>query len=395
MRAETPPLIAHIIYRLDVGGLENGLVNLINGMPATDYRHAIICTNGYSDFRARIHRPDVEIFSLDKREGKDLGIYFRLWRLLRRLRPAIVHTRNMATLELTVPAFFAGVPARIHGEHGRDMLDLDGSSARHRRLRRLFQPFVNRYIALSQDLARYLTESVGVPPAKVSQIYNGVDTDTFRPAPAGRDPLPVEGFAGPDSIVVGTVGRMQPVKDQLALVEAFIQLLGTLPGGRDQLRLIIVGDGPQRQRALDMLHGAGAGHLAWLPGSRADIPALLRCMDIFVLPSLGEGISNTILEAMASGLPVVASRVGGNPELVEEKGSGELFPAGDRAVLAEILQSLVNSAEKRRQYGQRGRQLAEQKFSMATMVAGYGAIYDELLGRHPGSAPHRAAQHNL
>lgn len=131
------PLVAHIIHRLDVGGMENGLVNLINHMPAERYRHAIVCMTRYTDFSQRIHRDDVSLHALHKREGKDLGVHRRLHRLLRSLRPAIVHTRNLATLEAQATAAAAGVRARIHGEHGWDIGDLDGARTKHRLMRRL------------------------------------------------------------------------------------------------------------------------------------------------------------------------------------------------------------------------------------------------------------------
>src|SRR5262245_26906963 len=112
------PLVAHVIYRLDVGGLENGVVNLINSMPTDQFRHAIVCLAGYSEFYRRIERRDVPVFNLDKSPGNSPRMHWDLWRLFRRLRPRIVHTRNLAALEAQLPAALAGVPVRIHGEHG-------------------------------------------------------------------------------------------------------------------------------------------------------------------------------------------------------------------------------------------------------------------------------------
>ena len=120
-----PPLVVHIIHRLAVGGLENGLVNLINSMPPAQYRHAIVCLTDYTDFRERIRDKRVPIIALHKKEGHDLGVYVRLWRVLRHLRPALVHTRNLSGLEHLVLAALARIPGRIHGEHGRDIYDLD------------------------------------------------------------------------------------------------------------------------------------------------------------------------------------------------------------------------------------------------------------------------------
>jgi sugar transferase (PEP-CTERM/EpsH1 system associated) len=379
-RQARPPLVAHIIYRLDVGGLENGLVNLINHLPEDRFRHAIICLADYSNFRRRIRRRDVALFALYKPPGKSLGVHFELWRLLCELRPDIVHTRNLAALEGVVPAALAGVPLRIHSEHGRDMGDLDGSSPKHRLLRRLFRPFVHHYIALSADLEGYLRRGVGIPAGRVSHIYNGVDVQRFRPA-EGREPLPHPDFRDPELFIVGTVGRMQPVKDQLTLTRAFIQLVRAVPEARRRLRLVIAGDGALRAQALDSLEQAGLAGLAWLPGARDDVPRLMRGLDLFVLPSLAEGISNTILEAMASGLPVVATRVGGNPELVDEGRTGRLVPPSDPAAMAEAIGAYFADPATARAHGREARRIAEGRFSLEAMVRGYGEVYERLLER--------------
>ena len=138
------PLVVHIIHRLAIGGLENGLVNLINHMPAERYRHAIVCMTQSTDFRLRIKSNAVAVHELHKQPGHDFGLYFRLWRLLRTLRPAVVHTRNIGTLECQCIALLAGVPARVHGEHGRDMNDIDGRNATYLRLRKIFRPLISR-----------------------------------------------------------------------------------------------------------------------------------------------------------------------------------------------------------------------------------------------------------
>lgn len=378
-----PPLIAHVIHRLDVGGLENGLVNLINCMPPERYRHAIICMTGYSEFRRRLVR-EVEILDLRKRPGKDLGVHFRLWRELRRLRPAIVHTRNLATLEAVLPATLSGVKARVHGEHGWDVGDMQGTSRKHQGLRRLFAPFVSRFITLSRHSQQYLREQVGVATHKISQIYNGVDTTLFYPRSAPDPTVLPSGFASADALVIGTVGRMQQVKDQPTLARAFVQLLALAPELRERARLVLVGDGPLVAECELVLRQAGVEALAWLPGNRDDVPALLRSFDIFVLPSLAEGISNTILEAMASGLPVVATRVGGNPELVDEATTGYLVPAASPLEMAQALLAYCKDDDLRRAHGQAGRAKVEVQFSMDAMVSNYLAVYDTVLGLERG-----------
>jgi len=376
MGKRSRPLIAHIIHRLDVGGLENGLINLINRTP--QYRHVVICMTEYTDFSKRITHDAVGLYALHKRAGQDFGVYIRLWRLLRRLHPEIVHTRNLAALEAQLPAFLAGVPGRVHGEHGWDVHDLDGASRKYQWLRRLYSHLVQRYIPLSAELERYISQRIRVDAARIARIYNGVDTIKFHPAPERQD-LPIAGFATSESVIIGTVGRMQSVKDPLNLVRAFMALLQRDQQNRHQLRLVMIGDGPLRREALDMLEEAGYSDLVWLPGTREDIADMLRCMDIFVLPSRAEGISNTILEAMASALPVVATRVGGNSELVTEGVSGSLVPASDPVALADVIEAYLRDRELRQRHGRAGRERIEQTFDIDSMINKYTRVYDGLL----------------
>ncbi len=374
---DSRPLVAHVMYRFDIGGLENGIVNLINHMPASAYRHAVIALTEITDFRQRIQRDDVEFIALNKAPGHVLWIYPRLYRLFRRLRPAIVHTRNLAALEAQVPAWLAGVKGRVHGEHGRDVGDYDGKNKKYQWIRRLYSPFVKHYIALSRDLADYLTHTIGITGHRVAQIYNGVDATRFQPANS-RQPIPGSPFHGANYWLVGTAGRMQTVKDQTNLAQAFVLAIQQAPRLRSRLRLVMVGDGPLRAASQAILDEAGITDLAWLPGERQDVPDIMRGLDCFVLPSIAEGVSNTILEAMASGLPVIATAVGGNPELVVEGESGLLVPPSDPAQLATALIELADDPERARAMGKHGRQLVESNYSMGAMVRHYQQLYDRL-----------------
>ena len=383
------PLIVHVIYRLDVGGLENGLVNLINRIPRTRYRHAIVCLTDYTEFRHRIAGEDVQIFALHKRPGNDWQMLLRVWRLLRRLKPEIVHTRNLAALECTLPAWLAGVGVRIHGEHGRDMLDLDGSSRKYQWVRRLYRPFVNAFVPLSRDLEGYLVSKVAVAPDKIRQIYNGVDTERFAPRHGGRPKLPGCPFSGEPLVIIGTVGRLQAVKDQVTLAEAFIRLLKRRPDLESRVRLVVVGDGPLYPEVAARLQTAGVNGLCWLPGEQSDVPDVMRTLDIFVLPSLAEGVSNTVLEAMATGLPVVATRVGGNPELVAEGVTGTLVPTSDPTAMADALMRYADDEESRRAHGLAGRTRVLERFSIDVMTERYLDLYDHLTGARRRAEPAR------
>ena len=330
-------------------------------------------------FSARIRRDDVRYLSLHKPPGHGIKLYPRLLRLFREWRPAIVHTRNLAALECQVPAALAGVPVRIHGEHGRDADDPDGTRRRYQWLRRAYSPFVHQHVALSRDLRRYVEDRVGVPPERVAQIYNGVDVRRFERSSGSRSAPVGCPFTAPSLFVVGTVGRMQTVKAQPLLAQAFVRALQLQPQLRDRLRLVMVGDGPLRAEAQAVLDAAGVGPLAWLPGERADVPDVMRGLDCFALPSLAEGISNTILEAMASSLPVLATDVGGNAELVVAGHTGRLVPAGDVEALAAGLVGIAADPGGAAAMGRAGRERVERHFSLPAMVAAYQALYDRLL----------------
>ncbi|MEQ9462271.1 MAG: glycosyltransferase [Haliea sp.] len=423
-RPPQPPLVAHIIYALGTGGLENGLVNIINRSPPGRYRHAIICLTVAEAFAGRITAERVEVIELHKRPGHDLGMYFRLWRTLRRLRPAIVHTRNLAALETQALGLLLTGCKRVHGEHGRDVSDLDGSNRKYQRLRRLLNPLIHCFIAVSRDLADWLTDTVGIPPTKITQIYNGVDHGRFLPrfvdtgsgsgtgtgsgsgsgtgtgtgtgtgsgtgygtgsgssaAPSVRlsPPDMPEGFLLSGARVVGTVGRLATVKDQQTLIRALAHIFKESPQQRQTLRCILVGDGPERGALATSIADHGLEDCVWLAGDRDDIPELLACMDVFVLPSLGEGISNTVLEAMATGLPVVATRVGGNPELVEDGVTGLLVPVGDAQTLAKAMLGLVDDPARCELMGRAAVARIQTDFDWERTVAAYLQVYDELV----------------
>jgi sugar transferase (PEP-CTERM/EpsH1 system associated) len=378
------PLVVHIIGEFGIGGMENGIVNLINRTPPERYRHAIIGLKSSLAMQDRLTRSDVEVVALGKTVGKDPGMYRRVYGILRQWKPAIVHTRNLPTIDMVMPAVLAGVRYRVHGEHGRDMVEIAGGNAKYNFIRRAVSPFVQQYIAVSKDIAGWLHDVVRVPDRKINQIYNGVDIALFRPAEGGRADLPGggprPGFAPSDAVVFGTIGRMATVKDQTTLTKAFIELVKASPDARSKARLVMVGDGDLRAQSLSLLAEAGLSDLAWLPGARSDIPAFLRAMDVFVLPSLNEGISNTILEAMATGLPVIATDVGGNPELLTSE-TGRLVPPSDAPAMARAMRDHLEAPDTRIAQGAAGRRRAEDSFSLSVMTERYLSVYDRLLAR--------------
>ncbi|XHS77527.1 TIGR03088 family PEP-CTERM/XrtA system glycosyltransferase [Burkholderiaceae bacterium UC74_6] len=390
MNRDPRPLVIHVMNRFDTGGLENGVVNLINHMPAEAFRHAVLALTEVTDFKQRVNRSDVEFIALNKPPGHGFWQFPKLYRLFKQLQPAIVHSRNLAALEVQLPAWAAGVPVRIHGEHGRDVGDLDGSNKTYQRVRRFYKPFVHHYVALSRDLESYLKEAVAVPAERITQAYNGVDMERFCQSKDGVMPISGCPFDPKTHWIVGTVGRMAEVKDQTLLAQAFIEVLRREPALRDRLRLAMIGDGPLRGRAQALLDEAGVADLAWLPGERSDVPDVMRGLHLFVLPSLAEGISNTILEAMASGLAVLATDVGGNADLLAAGETGLLVPAGQVQPMVEALASLALAPARAQAMGRAGRARVEHKFSMAAMMRNYQGVYERLLAKaQPGSGKAR------
>jgi glycosyltransferase involved in cell wall biosynthesis len=230
-------------------------------------------------------------------------------------------------------------------------------------LRRLHAPLIEHHITVSRDLQHYLTTRAGIKDAHITQIYNGVDTQRFQPDPAKPRAWLPPAFRDAGLTLLGTVGRIQPVKDQATLLEAFAPLLDDLKALAARLQI---------------------DELTCFTGALADVQQALRALDVYVLPSLNEGISNTILEAMACGLPVVATGVGGNLELVDDGVCGRLFTPRDVPALSELLLQYVRDVPLREAHSSAARHIAVERYSLATMVARYTATYDRMCGRATG-----------
>lgn len=367
------PLVMHLAYALDVGGLETLLVDCINKMPADQYRHVVVCLTRASSFVERITQPSVEVYALNKAPGLGLGTHLAFWKLARRLRPTILHTYNLAAMEYAFAATLAGVPVRVHAEHGRDTSDPHGLNPKHNFLRRRLAPFIDCYVPVSKDLNQWLGQVVGIPAAKTQFIKNGVDTDKYRPGSRGA------GAPWTDThFVVGTVARVSDIKNHRGLVDAFIRLREMLPEQAARLRLSIIGDGPLLPALREQVAAAGLQDVVWLPGARSDVAQLVPEFSVFALPSLAEGTPVSLLEAMSCALPVIASNVGGIPEVVTEQVEGSLVPPKDTEALAQALARYARDPALAVQHGHAGRTRVVQQYSMSAMVQAYLALYARL-----------------
>lgn len=376
---DSRPLVIHVVFSFDVGGLENGIVNLLNHMPAEHFRHMIVAlTTCAPGFTQRVRRSDVEFVSLHKPPGHGFKLFPVLFRMFRDLKPAIVHTRNLAALEMLVPAWLAGVPVRIHGEHGWDHNDREGTNRKYQLVRRVYSGLVTRYVALSRKIQTYLQDKVGIGAGRIRRICNGVDARRFFPA-AGRQPLSGSPFNDPSLRVFGSVGRLQTVKGHAHLIRSFAAFVREDAEAARGARLAIVGGGPLHAELTALIQEEGLDGKVWLAGERSDVPEVMRSFDVFVLPSIAEGISNTLLEAMASGLPVIATDVGGNPELVDAGRTGLLAPSGDIPRLAAAMRQLFHAPDAAVEMGRAGRARVLAEFSLDAMVGAYLSLYRELV----------------
>jgi sugar transferase (PEP-CTERM/EpsH1 system associated) len=368
--------ILHVVDTLGIGGAELSVVKIVE-RTSEDFRHVVCCIRNAGAAAPALRAHGVSVIELQQPPGSDWRLMLRIARVCRTVRPQIVHTRNWGSMEGIIAARLARVPVIVHAEHGFNADDVGGTNRTRNRVRWALAPFVDRVVAVSDHLRRWLVDTVGLPPTKVTVVRDGVDTRQFQPL-STRDRLrDLHGYSA-DEFVIGCVARLDPVKNHLVLLEA-TRLLAARAANT---RLMLVGDGPERPVLERRVAELGlAGKVTFL-GNRDNIADLLNTFDVFAIASLFEGTSNAIVEAMAAGLPVVATRVGGNPEVVHDGVTGQLVPVGAAAALAAAIEFYRVNDHTRRQHGLAGRRRAEQVYSVEQMVSGYLSVYESGLARH-------------
>ncbi|MGD9826346.1 MAG: glycosyltransferase [Desulfobacter sp.] len=346
--------------------MEKGITTLINhGSDGIAHIIISLCGTKYSE---KLLKKPAQIICLDKPGGNSPRFIWNLAKEIRTVRPDVVHTRNWSGMDGILAARLAGVRAIVHGEHGWDMLDPAGASKKRRLIRKLTSLMVNHYTCVSRQLATWLQQEVGIKKP-VTQIYNGVDTTSFMPAgPGEKAAVREEMDVLPEDFVVGIVARLDAIKNHGAVIDAVNQVAQSRP----DVKLVVVGDGPEAAT----LKARAGDHVRFL-GYRFDTARLMQGFDLFVLPSFNEGISNTILEAMATGLPVVASNVGGNPELVCDEENGRLIDPEEPGQIADIIEQYIETPYLCKLHGTKGRKMMVERFSVASMVRQYESVYRE------------------
>jgi sugar transferase (PEP-CTERM/EpsH1 system associated) len=367
--------IMHVIGALAHAGLEQGVLKIATGLDPTRFEQTI-CTISSLDYMPI--RQDVRVIPLNRSAKKPGFITGDLLSLFARERPHIVHSRNWTSMEAVLAARLTRIPVIVHSEHGRDILPFTSEPLRRRLFRRACYGMADCVFAVSRELKQEFVSALRVPQDLFKIIYNGVDTRVFRPSSEKRAAQREKLGISANTVVIGCVGRLDIVKDHSTLLRAAEV---AVKQGIDVM-LVFVGDGPQRAPLQQQLQAMPALHgRAIFAGRTFDVAQWLCGFDIFALASLFEGTSNTVLEAMASGLPVVVTRVGGNIELFEENKSGLMFEAGDYQALATHLARLAASPELRRNFGEAARKHVEEHFPLERMLDNYRDMYTELISR--------------
>jgi sugar transferase (PEP-CTERM/EpsH1 system associated) len=362
-----PRKVLHILHAFSHGGLENGIVNIINGS-SPDLEHELCLLTTAGEFIHRLKKP-VRYYELRKQPGNSLKTILNLRRVIRESGANIVHTRNWGAFDGVMAACLCPGITVLHGEHGRDITDPQGLNRRRNLLRRLFSPRIRKFTTVSEDLAEWLRQEIRIPKSKIVLIHNGVDTKGYHPH---RDPeLRKELGIREEEFVIGTIGRLDPVKNHAGLIRAFNLLANEI----SDLRLVIVGDGTERPNLEALIRALDLGPVPILTGYRSDIERFYGIFDAFVLNSFAEGMSNTLLEAMSSGLAVVCTPVGANVDLIEDNVQGRFVATGDDVRLAEMLREYKNSQDLRIRLGIAARSFVEESYSLSKMVSNYNDLY--------------------
>ena len=353
-----------MLLSLQPGGLENGVVNVVNRLDPEKFRSSVCCLRTTGEFAKRIIRSDASVHEMRSSGGNDWKLPFKLARLFARTKTDIVHTRNAESFYYGfLGAKLARVPTLIHSEHGRTFNDRE---LRYR-LQRLFSLGTDAIFSVSAQLRQDLIAKVGIDPSRIDILYNGVDLSKFGAIDSQAIRRSIS--AMPEDFVIGSVGRLVAVKNYDLLIRALARI------GHPKAMVVLVGDGPERNRLEATAAAYGVSDRVRFLGHRNDVHELLAAMDVFVLPSISEGMSNTLLEAMASRLPVVASNVGGNPEIIRDGLDGFLFESNDEGALTAKLRELINSETQRMRLARCARIRIEDKFSIDVMIARYEKLY--------------------
>ena len=354
----------HVLSSFGVGGQERVALDLAIGQQARGHHVSVISLAPPPDgaMADEFREHGIEVDRVVKRAGLDPTLVPRLARALRRHRADVVHTHNPLPLIYGAPAARLAGAASIHTKHG-----VNPGSRGHRLLRRAAAQLAHAFVAVSDTTFGQAVSQRDAPRPRMHTIANGIRLDRYHPDPETRAATRVELGLG-DAWVVGTVGRLDTYKNQAMLVRAMAPLLSS------DVRLVIVGDGPARAEVEAEVARLREPRWVVMTGRRMDVPRLMPAFDVFALSSKTEGLPLVVPEAMAAGLPIVTTAVGGLPGVVDEGRTGMLVPVEEMA-LRDALARLADDRQLARAMGERARETALDRYSADRMVEAYLDLY--------------------
>lgn len=370
--------IVHVLSSYGVGGQERVALDLAIGQKARGHDVSVISLAPPPDgaMADEFAAAGIPVGRVAKRDGLDPTLVPRLASALRDRRADVVHTHNPMPLIYGAPAARLARAAAIHTKHG-----INPGGPGHRWLRRAAAGFVHEFVAVSATTAVQARSQRDAPPQKLHTIPNGIRLDRYAPDPEARAAARVELGLG-DAWVVGTVGRLDPVKNQAMLVRAMAPILSS------QVRLVIVGEGDARPEIEAAIAQLAEPRWVVMTGRRMDVPRLIHAFDVFALSSAMEGLPLVVPEAMSAGLPIVTTGVGGLPDVVDDQVTGRVVPVDEHA-LGAALAELEADRDRARAMGARARSEALRRFSHDRMVDAYLALYERHVRRLEGSPAQR------
>jgi sugar transferase (PEP-CTERM/EpsH1 system associated) len=365
--------ICQLVHGLPIGGAEVLVSRIVRSLRER-YRFVIACLDEVGQFGEELAAEGVEVAQLGRRPGLDWRCVRRLGRLFADERIDVVHAHQYTPFAYGVATrAFGRRPPILFTEHGR--FYPDRPSLKRKLFNRLLPGTHDRYVAVGQSVRQALIDNEGLPPGRIEIVYNGVDTSSVDDRHAVRDSVRAELGVAADEFLVLQVARLDTIKDHATA----LRTIALAASRHAEIRLFLAGDGPEKPSIVQSIVHLGLEGRVVPLGMRNDVRRLLAAADAFLLTSVSEGIPVTVLEAMAAGVPVVATAVGGLTEILEDGATGLLAPAGDAAALSDALVRLADDRQLRTRLAAAARCRAQADFSESRMVGRYDQIFQEML----------------
>lgn len=363
--------IAHILHSMRVAGAEKVVYDIIIGL-GNGFKFSIFCLESVGPLGEELIKKGILVRALSRKPGVDFSLIGKLAKEIRKDKIDIIHAHQYT------PYFYGVLAALLSGrrckiiftEHGRHYPDA------RRPKRVIFNQFLNFFTCSITGVSEFsinsLVEYEALPRGKMKVIYNGIRTELFD-MPVDRQAKRKELGLSLEDKVIGIIARLEPVKDHAMLLRAFEKVVKKIP----EAKLLIAGDGKLKDSLQSLARNLRIEKSVFFLGVRRDIAELLKALDVFVLSSLSEATSVTLLEAMAAGIPIVATKVGGSPEIVMDGKTGLLVPRSDDKAMAEALIEVLSNSDKAKNMGLAGKQRVNELFTLDKMTKAYSELYNK------------------